>query len=126
MQICSLGANLHPGGNLHSLASRSHGNKLCPYALKFDLEFNPRFSVLRRNSLCWNIQSGSNFLSTGFKCLPQYLYCGCAADTFITYKNQARKSIMLYFRSFRGVVVKLLDLKIRGRGLDPGLFKSFG
>ena len=33
---------------------------------------------------------------------------------------------MSCFRSFRGVVVKLLDLKIRGPGFDPGVLKSFG
>ena len=57
--------------------------------------------------------------------VPQYFYCECAAKRFITYKNQSRK-LVSYFRSFRGVVIKLLDLKTRGRGLDPGLLNSFG
>ena len=46
------GANLHTGPNLHPLALRSYANKLCPYAHKCDTEFNTRYSVLRRNSLC--------------------------------------------------------------------------
>ena len=47
--------NLHPGVNLlpgANLALRSYANKLCPYAPKFDMKFDTRYSVLRRNSLC--------------------------------------------------------------------------
>ena len=45
----ALGANIHPDANLHPLASRSYANKLCPYVPRFDLKFNTRFLVLRRN-----------------------------------------------------------------------------
>ena len=55
--------NLQPGANLYPLASRSYANKLCPYAPKFDLKFNTRYSVLRRNSLCWNDRSDINSLN---------------------------------------------------------------
>ena len=46
------GANLNTGAYLHPQALRSYANKLCPYAPKFDMNFDTRYSVLRRNSLC--------------------------------------------------------------------------
>ena len=45
------GANLNTGAYLHPLALRSYANKFCPYAPKFDMKFDTRYSVLRRNSL---------------------------------------------------------------------------
>ena len=33
---------------------------------------------------------------------------------------------MLSYRTFRGVVGKLLGIETRGRRFDPGLIKSFG
>ena len=46
------GAKLHLVANLHPLVSRSYDSKLCPYVSIFDLKFNTRYSVFRRNSLC--------------------------------------------------------------------------
>ena len=46
------GCKFTPGCKFAPLALRSYAIKLCPYVHKFDMKFNTRYSVLRRNSLC--------------------------------------------------------------------------
>ena len=61
--------NLHPGANLHPLASRSYANKSCPYEPRFDLKFNTRFIVLCSKSLCLNVLGDSDTLSLRVMCM---------------------------------------------------------
>ena len=94
------------GCKFAALESRSYANKLCPYVPRFNLKFNTRISVRRRNYLSWNVRSDSNSLLSRYKCvcwwkggggLPRYYYCGCAAETIKlhSYKSKPRKSILL-------------------------------
>ena len=54
--------NLHPGANLHPLASRSYANKSCPYVPRFEWKFNTMYIVFWSNSLCLNVLNDRNRL----------------------------------------------------------------
>ena len=69
--------NLHPGANLHPLASRSYANISYPYIPRFDLKFNTRYIVLWSNSLCLNVLRGdSDPLSLRVMCVRDISICG--------------------------------------------------
>ena len=86
--------NLHPGANLHPLASRSYANKSCPYVPRFDLKFNTRYIVLWSNSLCLNVLGDSDPLSLRVMCVRDISFAGCGAETFTFHSYKSQKSIM--------------------------------
>ena len=80
--------NLHPGANLHLLASRSYANKWCLYVHlpRFDLNFDTRTSVFRvcSNSqpLCLSVLGDNN---------PKLPRDVCGGDFFGSDTNRAEQ-----------------------------------
>ena len=89
--------NLHPGANLHPLASRSYANKSCSYVPRFDLKFNTRYTVLWSNSLRLNVLDDSDPLSSWVMCVRDISVVGYGVETFTFHSYKSQESIILKY-----------------------------